>query len=120
MVSIWSRQFLRRHKQRLTCQRCVAARCSPGSDAAATRAERREPQHRWCASLRLRVRAEGGESSPGGRAAPSSSLAMGAVSGMVTGGSWAAGEADCLGEACGSACGGGDVWRVYVMNGWMK
>ena len=47
------------------------------------RAESDAPQHHWRASLRLRARAEGGESSPGGRAAPSSSVAMGVVMRMV-------------------------------------
>ena len=57
-VSIF--KYSRRRGRGLTCLRCVAARCSPGSDAAATRTERRKPQYRWRASPRLRVREEGG------------------------------------------------------------
>ena len=63
---------------------------------------------RVAAAARARGR---GESPPGDRAAPSSSLAMGVVPEMAMGGSRAAGEADWPGEAWGSACGDGSVWR---------
>ena len=82
-----------------------------GGNAVASRAERGIPQYcftRVAAAARANGR---GESPPGDRAAPSSLLAMGVVPEMAMGGSRAAGEADWPGEAWGSACGGGDVWR---------
>ena len=67
--------------------------------AAATRAERRAPQDRSRASLPRRVRAVGGESSPGDPAAPSSSVPMDIVLAVVMVASWRAGEVDGRGEA---------------------
>ena len=66
---------------------------------AATREERRAPQDCSRASLPRRVRAVGGESSPGDPAAPSSSVPMGIVLAVVVVASCRAGEVDGRGEA---------------------